>query len=234
MPTLLSHERLKRIHALAGLFPLGVFVVVHLGGNATALWGRERFEEHLAWVEGLALRRPLEVVFIFLPLLVHAAIGIRLLFDPTVAAPRAADAPRDWGRIMQRATGLLALVFIAVHLGHYRLPRVMGELSTRNLYDQLSTDLGSMRRFAFYLAGTSAVVFHLAHGTVRFVLDTVRRPQPLSEPRRRRVVLAVATLGVLLWLVSLEVLGHYYAGGSFLGGAGFLGRLAPQSGTPAP
>lgn len=234
MTTFPSRERWKRIHALCGMFPLGVFVVVHLGGNATALWGRERFEAHLSWVEGLPLRRPLEIVLVFLPLLVHAAIGIRLLLDPAEDARRPPDGPRDWGRILQGATGLLALVFIAVHLGHYRVPRVMGELSMRDLYDRLSTDLGSMGRFAFYLAGTSAVVFHLAQGTVRFVLHTVRRPQPLPEPRRRRLALVVGAVGVLLWFASLEILGHYYAGGSLLGGAGILGRPAADSGTASP
>ncbi len=229
----LSRERLKRIHAFCGVFPLGVFLVAHLGGNATALWGRDRFEGHVAWIDGLPLRGLVEVLGIFLPLVVHAAIGTRRMLDPAEPAP-APGAPRDWSRALQRATGLLALVFIAVHLGHYRMPRVMGELSSKDLYDELATDLGSMGRFAFYLAGTSAVVFHFAHGLSRFVLDTVRRPEPLAEPRRRRVMLLLGTAGVALWIVSLEVLGHYYAGGSFLGTAGILGRLAGQSGTAAP
>lgn len=202
-----SRERLKRIHALCGVFPLGVFVVLHMAGNATALWGRGRFEAHLAWVEGLPLRALVEVVGLFVPLLVHVAIGVRLMLDPAVDAP-----PRDFGRTLQRVTGLLVLVFIAVHLGHYRWPRVMGELSLGELYDRLSMDLQGMGRFAFYLAGTSVVVFHLAHGVVRFVLP----PERVATPALRKRVIAVCGIaGVALWLVCLQVLSHYYAGGAF-------------------
>jgi succinate dehydrogenase / fumarate reductase cytochrome b subunit len=212
-------ERLKRIHALCGVIPLATFVILHLGGNATALWGRGRYERHLVWVDGLTFGGILQVVGVLLPLLVHAGIGIRLMLDPSQPA-RDPAAPRDWGRLLQRGSGLLALVFIAVHLGHYRLPRAMGELTTRDVYDKLSADLSGMGRFAFYLAGTSAVIFHLSQGVVRFLA-------PAPTETRRRVVLTVGAAGVLLWLVSLEVLGHFYAGGSFLGVSGALGRLTP-------
>lgn len=218
-----SRERLKRLHSLLGALPLAAFVAVHLWTNAYAIWGRDRFEAHLAWVDGLPGRGAIEIVAIFLPLLLHAGIGIRLMLDPT-EAPRAPGERRDWGLILQRATGLLALVFVAVHLGSYRWPRATGTLAMTDLYDRLSTDLQSMGWFAFYLAGTSAVVFHLAQGLTRFFAPAERRVGPAG---RRRVVLLCGTLGVAVWLLSLEVLGLYYAGGSVLGSLGVLRRLAP-------
>lgn len=227
MSGLPSRERLQRIHALCGVFPLGVFVAAHLLGNATALWGRGRFEAHLGWVEGLPLRPVVEVVGILLPLLVHVAIGVRLVLDPA-ASIGPEPATRDGWRTLQRASGLLALVFVAVHLGHYRWPRLSGELQMGELYDRLAMDLQGMGRFAFYLAGTSAVVFHLASGIVRFLLPAGHR---VPEHGRRRITAAVGVAGLLLWLVSLEILGHYYAGGSMAASLGLL-RSTDPGGSP--
>jgi succinate dehydrogenase / fumarate reductase cytochrome b subunit len=230
MAAIPSRERLKRIHSLCGAFPLAAFVVLHLWTNATAIWGRDRFEARLGWFAGLPGSSLLELVGIALPLVLHVGIGIHLMGERTDAA-RAEQAPRDWGRWLQRATGVAGLVFVAVHLLHYRWPRLTGGLQTADLYDRLVSDLQGMGRFAFYLAGTSVVVFHLAHGLARFAAPV----GPSSSPtRRRRVAVLCGTFGVLLWLVSLEVLGNYYAGGSVLGSLGVLHRLAPGAAGGSP
>lgn len=229
MLDLTSRERLERLHSLLGALPLGVFVVLHLWTNAHALVGRARFEAHLAWVDGLPGRALLEVVGIALPLLLHAGIGVRLMMEPAVPQAQTGREARDWGAVLQRATGVVALIFVAVHLGSYRWPRVTGALARNELYDRLSADLQSMGWFAFYLAGTSAVVFHLGHGLARFWSPA--EPRGTRGSKRRRAVLLWGGLGVLLWLLSLEVLGHYYAGGSILGSLGMLPRPTP-AGTP--
>jgi len=222
-----SRERLKRVHALCGVVPLAAFVTLHLWGNAYVVWGRDRFESHLRWVEGLPARPLWEVVGILLPLLVHVAIGIRLMMEPGPEPVAARPAGRDWGLILQRGSGLLALVFVAVHLGHYRWPRATGDLAMTELFDRSSADLQGMARFAFYLAGTSAVVFHLAQGLTRFFLPPEHR---MTTAARRRVIVLCSAFGLGLWLLSLEVLGQYYSGGSVSGSLGILRRLA--GGTP--
>ena len=226
-----SRDRLKRIHSLCGAFPLAVFLALHLWGNAYAIWGRDRSEAHLGWVDGLPGRPFLEIFGIALPLLLHVAIGIRLFLEPDPFVASGAGARRDWGRRLQRTTGLLALVFVAVHLGHYRWPRATGDLAVTELFDRLSMDLQGMGWFAFYLAGTSAVVFHLAHGLFRFAAPS---PHPLAGGARRRVIVLCAVFGIALWLLSLEVLGQYYAGGSVTGSLGILRRLAPGGAGGAP
>jgi succinate dehydrogenase/fumarate reductase cytochrome b subunit (b558 family) len=223
-----SRERLKRLHSLLGALPLGVFVALHLWTNAYALVGRARFEAHVAWVDGLPGRAAIEIVGILLPLLLHAGIGIRLMLVRDEAVAQTGREGRDWGLVLQRATGLLALVFVAVHLGSYRWPRATGTIAIANLYDRLSAELQSMGWFAFYLAGTSAVVFHLGQGLTRLFSPAKREGAPGSRPR---AVALWGGIGVVLWVLSLEILGHYYAGGSILGLLGML-PAAASAGAP--
>ena len=65
-----------RLFSLAGLVPVGGYLVIHLLTNATILNGPAAFQTQVDRIHSLGSILPLvEWVFIFIPLLFHAVIG---------------------------------------------------------------------------------------------------------------------------------------------------------------
>jgi len=108
----------RRLHSFLGLFPVGVYVMVHLTTNASILNGPATFQGLVYQIH--SLERALWIVewsFIFLPLLFHAVIGVWLSFEgrPNNTHYKYAN---NFRYTMQRATGMIAFVFIVWHVFH--------------------------------------------------------------------------------------------------------------------
>lgn len=65
-----------RLFSLSGLVPVGAFLAVHLATNASVLAGPEVFQSRVDMIHSLEPLLPaVELLFIFLPILFHAAVG---------------------------------------------------------------------------------------------------------------------------------------------------------------
>lgn len=198
---------LRRLHALAGVGPLGAFLLLHLGLMHTAVRGRTAFEGTTAGLQSLPLLGLLEALFVFLPLGFHAGYGLYLLAT-TRGAPLRHGFPADWYAALHRATGVVTLVFLGVHLWHFRVPLGRHTLSPATLYPALESLLGTPTVYAGYLLGLSATVYHFAYGLWRAGITWGL----VVEPRaRRRSALACAVLGFALWGVGADTLVHFFA-----------------------
>jgi succinate dehydrogenase / fumarate reductase, cytochrome b subunit len=204
---------LARLHSLTGVLPLGVFLIVHFALNARALLGHAAFDRTLASVQAIPLLGLIELCLIGLPLAFHAGYGIALSFRPPEPAPY----PRNFV-ILERVTGIVALVFVAFHLYDLRGRMLSGYLSEADAYPRLAAQLSSTTSFGiplfalFYLVGVAATTFHFATGLYAF---SVRWAIVRSERATRAAARACGGLGAALFLIGAGIVVYYATGSRF-------------------
>ncbi len=156
-----------RLFSLAGLIPIGAFVMVHLLTNASVLAGAGSFQSRVNLIHSLGpLLVPVEVAFIFLPMLFHAVIGFVIIFN---GLPNVGSYPYV-GNIrysLQRATGMIAFVFIIWHIIQLHwlgAPLGGGQFDPHHATSTAAAALRPMWVTALYAIGVLSVVFHFANG----------------------------------------------------------------------
>ena len=205
---------LRRLHSLAGLIPVGLYMCVHLATNASIMNGVESFQNAVYQIHSLGNALVVvEWVFIFLPLLFHALYGIVLAFSGQVNVSRY-NYGSNWRYVMQRATGLIAFVYIFGHVAHYhgwfhfgpwlKMMHGMG-LAQFHPYNAASTAAKALQANilwqAFYLIGISACVFHFANGLWTMGITWGVWTTPKAQIRANYVVSAI---GVLVWVIGMS------------------------------
>jgi succinate dehydrogenase / fumarate reductase, cytochrome b subunit len=197
---------LRRIHSLCGVLPIGVFLLLHLWTNLQVVRGRDAFRHAVGDIQTLPGLPVVEVAAVLAPLAFHAFYGLVIAAQARFNVQRY-PYTRNWLFLLQRATGLVAFVFLIVHLGQFRVAKLVGSLRWEAFYDRLGALLGSPGMFALYLVGVSASVFHFANG-----LWTATQTWGLasSERARRRAAVGFALLGVALWLIGVDTLLHFF------------------------
>ncbi len=169
-----------------------------------------------------------EVGLLYLPLLYHAAYGIKIALEgrPNVGAY---GHSRNWAYVLQRVTGVIALIYIAVHFWQFRLQMLLGRMVLDDLYPKLCASLSSTSTAGIPLVaigtllGIAACVFHLANGLWGFC---VTWGITVSRSAQRIAGGVCGALGVLLFLVAAHTV-IYFATGAALFDVG--GRRAGTS-----
>ncbi len=175
---LLRHEFLiRRLHSLSGLIPVGAFMTMHLFANASILNGASSFQNVVYLIHSLGRAVPVvEWLFIFLPILFHAAIGFVFIFgmkNNTTHYPYQGN----YRYLMQRITGMIAFVFILYHVLHMNgvihfewvRDKVMDPIGLAQFrpYNAASTAARAMQSpviTALYSIGMLSCVYHFANG----------------------------------------------------------------------
>lgn len=218
------HEFLiRRLHSLSGLVPVGAFMCVHLLVNASVLNGPETFQENVYNIHKLGKLLPLvEWAFIFLPLLFHGLVGVWIISTgvPNTSAYAYGSNVRY---TLQRASGVVALVFILYHVFHMHgwfhfdawlaVAEPLGGHQFRP-FSASSTAGAALQNpllIAFYALGIVASVFHLANGLWTM---GVTWGAWTSERAQRNALAACAVFGAGLLAVGLSGLGGMVAVGS--------------------
>ncbi len=164
-----------RLFSLAGLIPVGAYMVVHLATNASVINGVSAFQENVDRIHSLGKALWIaEWAFIFLPLMFHATVGWLIIsgaMPNTGAYPYASNVRYT----LQRATGIVAFVFIVFHviqLHHFfGAPfKEIGETKFGAQFDP--THAASSAAVALqplwvkllYLVGMLSAIYHFANG----------------------------------------------------------------------
>lgn len=194
---------LRRLHSVAGVFALGAFFALHIAHNAAALYGRAAYVRAWARVTSLPWWGVLELALVAVPLVFHVLVGFWFALRGAALGHGGRGSA-----LIQRVSGFVALLFVCVHLWHFRLARLRGLVHWRDYYYWLALLLDEGAMFAFYLVGVSAAALHFAHGLWRaggtWGLTT-------SPRARRRSAWACGVFGALLWLVAVDTLLHFAA-----------------------
>ncbi len=194
------HFLLRRLHSLTGIVPLGVFFVEHMVTNFLAVGpeGATRYNEAVAFLRGLPFVLGLEVFGIFLPLLFHGVLGMWIAFDGRVTATHYPKA-RNWLYVMQRVSGVVALVFIVFHLLHFRF-HAHAQPFEEIAYQEVASLFTSPFWLVAYIVGTAATAFHLGNGVPLFCISW---GLTISARSQRFLNMTGAAVGVGLFLLGL-------------------------------
>jgi succinate dehydrogenase / fumarate reductase cytochrome b subunit len=157
-------DRLRQIHSLTGMIPLGVFLIEHITVNAFALGGPESFRRVAAALGGIPMVAAIEVVGIAIPLAVHVVLGCLIATElPERGGPH-------WPtrrEIVQRATGLLLLPYLIYHVWSTRLsPDVL--VKHADLFDVMHRQVNGVGGLLFHAAGVILAAWHLGNGVQGF------------------------------------------------------------------
>jgi succinate dehydrogenase / fumarate reductase cytochrome b subunit len=207
---------IRRLHSLSGLIPVGGYMIIHLLVNASVLESPNTFQKNVYQIHSLGALLPVvEWTFIFIPILFHAIVGVAIIaggMPNTINYPYSANRRYTW----QRITGMIAFVFIAVHVFHMHgwfhadvwLEKVVHPLGGAQFraYNAVSTAGEALQSgvwVAFYLIGVLACVYHLANGiwTMGITWGVW-----ISEAAQRRALRICTVFGVLLAIVGVSAL----------------------------
>ena len=214
---LVRHEFLiRRLHSLTGLIPVGAYMVVHLLTNASVLESAAAFQLNVYTIHSLGRLLPLvEWVFIFLPILFHAVVGVVITMG---GLPNTRSYPYQANvrYTLQRATGMIAFAFIVWHVFHMhgwihqdwwidsvRRSFYGGYFRPYNAASSAGVALQSGLVILLYTIGVLSCVFHLANGIWTMGITWGVWISPAAQ---RRVGYACTVFGLLLSVVGMSAL----------------------------
>lgn len=211
---------LRRLHSLSGLVPVGAYMVVHLATNASVLDSPATFQRNVYSIHSLGSLLPLvEWVFIFLPLLYHAIYGV-LITRGALPNSSTYKYTNNVRYTLQRATGMIAFVFIMWHVFHMhgwfhadawmqRVAQPLGGGMFR-AYNATSTAIEAMQMSSvvpiLYAIGVLSCVFHLANGIWTFGITWGLWVTPSAQRWANAFSLV---FGLALAAVSMGALGGF-------------------------
>ena len=160
------HFLLRRLHSLSGIVPVGVFVIFHLFTNAQLAVGT--FQHEVDFIHSLPALLVLEVS-LWGAIGFHAALGLVYTFlgnKPNATRYRYGD---NWRYAFQRITGIIALVFIFLHVATLRWGWNIFGWETVFVPDKAVDTTAYALQFAWwvpviYVIGALSVIYHWANG----------------------------------------------------------------------
>lgn len=196
-----NHFLLHRVHSLLGIIPIGLFLIEHLLTNSLAWLGPEKFNEQVHWLHNLHYLFLLEIIFIFVPIAFHGIYGVAIVLTAR-NNPTRYPYLDNWRFALQRWTGVIAIIFIVVHLGHFRFGHWFGGEVYPGAPDPFAlTQRGfygippGIFWFGIYAIGLIAAVYHFANGMCTFCITW---GITVSVAARKRMSVLAGGLGIIL------------------------------------
>ncbi len=191
---------IRKVHSLLGIVPVGIFLVEHLITNSFATFGPEVYNEKIEFIQSLPYLFALEVGMIFSPLLFHALFGFVFLWAWKDNSAQYHYA-RNWLYTLQRVTGIIAFIFIGVHVWSFRINTVL--TGTPVDFDLVANAMVDVKVFLFYILGILATVFHFSNGIWGFLVHWGVTIGPKSQ---RIAGYVCAGIGLVLLYIGLDAL----------------------------
>lgn len=215
-PSFLARHQflIYRLFSLAGLIPVGAFLVVHLLTNASVLAGPGTFQSRVDLIHSLGpLLVPIEWAFIFLPMLFHAAVGFVIIANgmPNVGSYSYVGNVRY---TLQRATGMIAFAFILWHvlqLHWLGAPVGGGKFDPHHASSSAAVALQPTIVAILYAIGILSTVFHFSNGlwTLGITWGLWTSPAAMRRANLISIVVGVllggAGLGALVGMRSVDI-----------------------------
>lgn len=188
---------LLRLHSLAGLIPLGLFLLEHVISNATAILGSEAYNRQIDFLHSIPFLPVWEILFIFLPLVYHAVYGIYIAYLSKNNALTYKYA-RNWMFFFQRVTGVMTLIFVVYHVWSLRLSNVI--FRTEVNFQIVQEHLLNPWIALFYILGVLSTTFHFANGLWTGLITWGVTLGPKSQRISGRIMFALfiilSTMGI--------------------------------------
>ena len=162
------HYLARRLHSFTGIFPVGIFLCVHLCINSFIFKGPEAYD----WAIGLLERSPLtpyiEVGLIGIPILYHALYGAWVTYISKTNTFQY-KYYRNWMFYLQRFTAIVTFLFVFWHIYVLRIARIFtgAEMDFATIAGWLSDPT----IYVIYIIGYLAAVFHFCNGIWSFLIS---------------------------------------------------------------
>ena len=222
------HFLLRRLHSLSGILPVGVFVIMHLFTNAQMIWGQEEgpaghshFQHEVDFIHSMPALLFVEIT-LWASIGFHAVLGFYYTFTGKHNVKQY-KYKGNYRYLLQRITGIVALLFIFAHIATLRWRWdlfgwftpfwahggvVDGEMIGEDVPMSLPYTAYALQVswlvVAFYFVGVMSVVYHWSNGlwtaAISWGITT-------SEAAMKRWGYACAGLFVALTVFFLAAMG---------------------------
>lgn len=183
---------LKRLQSLFGIFPLAVFLCIHFTLNSFVFNGPKSFNLLVEFTQGFPLVEFLEIGLIAVPLLIHILLGLIIIYRGSInLVPYSYY--RNWIYLLQRITGVVAIVYVFYHVWSTRLYAFFTGKHVTFAHMQQHFEPTWVK--VFYVIGIISVVFHLANG-----LATACMTWGITSSKRSQLAMAI-----IAWLITLAM-----------------------------
>ncbi len=191
---------LKRLMSITGMLPVGGFLLQHFFSNSYIFISPEAYNEHSRFLTTLPMVVLLELGLIYLPLALHAAFGIAIIYKGQQNFTSYGQF-RNWMFFFQRLSGFLALIFIVIHSYSTRIKSLFA--GVEYTASDMSQTLTDPFWFWFYLVGVVTVVFHFSNGIWSFLVTW-----GITIGRKAQAVSSALTMGlfVVMSLWGIQIL----------------------------
>ncbi len=164
-----------KLHSASGIFPIGFFLIQHLIANSYALRGAGAYNTVIKVYGGLPFVAVLEVALIYVPLLYHSIYGIWITAYGQPNLGRYSYG-RNWMYFLQRISGLIAFVYIGVHVWNTSIAKYVllwhGNPHPESAisYQAMAAQMTHPGLFWLQAIGIIATVFHFTNGLWNFCI----------------------------------------------------------------
>lgn len=207
---------MQRILTLTGVFPLGFFLIEHIGVNASSLGGAARFDAVVGSLIRSSWMPVVEIVIVLVPLLLHTIYGLHVLATrrPLRTYPLLADRMQ----LLQRVSSVVLLLFVAGHLWELRIHRWRSALPVTAIHARLAEHMSSTTWSVpwiavGYILGVAAAAFHFANGLWAY---GVERRGLTTEGEKKRAAIVPFAVGAVLFVVGTATVITLANGGGIL------------------
>jgi len=189
----------RRLHSLTGIVPIGAFLLEHILSNFETVHGPLAYGKQVLFLNSLPLVRVLEWVFIFIPLAYHALYGVVIAIKGRTNVnvyPWAGN----FGYVMQRITGIIALLYIVQHVWRQRFSGVDLPNHPGAAFAKVQHELSKPWMLAIYVIAMIATCWHFAYGVWLFAAKWGITP---GEKARKTFGYVCAAGGLLICAMGL-------------------------------
>ena len=205
---------IRRLHSVLGVVPVGAFLVMHLTVNMLVVSNtpeNDYYQQAVDRIHGFGpFLLPTEILFIFLPLALHAGLGIKIWSEGR-SNVRAYPLNGNIRYTLQRFTGIFAVAFILIHIWH--MHKFGSWLPGGHQFDEhhaTTTTAAALQNYRWaallYGAGVIATVFHFANGLWAFLITWGITIGPKAQ---RSAGYVCAGLGVMIGLAGLTSINRF-------------------------
>lgn len=203
---------LRRLHSLSGMLPIGGFMVFHIFANSTAMFSAENYNLVIDFLRSLPFVEYIEWIAIFIPIIFHALYGVIIY---TTARPNHMQYSglENWRYILQRITGVIALVYIYYHIVQFKTVEnldynyIAKSLSGTQTLDWAPAIpfLNPFSIYWFYVIGLLSTIYHFCNGLWGFCITW-----GITIGKRAQDAMSIVglVLFIVLSYISIETLNH--------------------------
>src|ERR1700744_5471457 len=189
----------RKLHSLSGIVPIGAFLLEHIVSNFEAVNGPLAYAQQVKFLNSLPLVRVLEWGFIFIPLAFHALYGVYIALRGR-ASVNVYPWAGNWGYLMQRVTGIIALLYIGYHVWRQRFSGVNLPEHPGAAFAKVQHARANPWILAVYVIAMIATCWHFAYGIWLFAAKWGITP---GENARKKFGYVCAAVGIGLCMMGL-------------------------------